>query len=57
MDQRLVIAILVAGTELQVAVQKQADVVLESGQDDVLVARVAREDDLVGIDVVFGGER
>src|SRR5262249_38820200 len=57
MDQRLMIPVLVGGAELQVTIQKQPDVVLEAGQNDVLVTGVAREDDLVGIDVVLGGSR
>ncbi len=56
MHQRFVIAVFVARAELQVTVEEQPQVVLESGQHDVLVARIARENDLVGIDVVFGGD-
>src|SRR5581483_7855124 len=37
------------------AAQEEADVVFEARQHNVLVPGVAREDDLVGIDVVFGG--
>ena len=54
MDQRLMIAVFVARTELQMAVQEQPDIVLEAREDDVLVTRVASEDDLVGINIVFG---
>src|SRR5579864_5568022 len=54
MDQGFVIAILVPGTELQMAVQKEPDVIFESGEDNMLVTGVAREDDFIGIDVVFG---
>ena len=57
MDQRFVIAVFVARTELQMAAEEQADVILESRQDDVLIAGVASEDDLVRIDVVFGRDR
>ena len=57
MDQRLVVAILVARTELQMAVQEQPDVVFEPGQDNVLIASIASEDDFVRVDVVFGRHR
>ena len=55
MDQRFVIAIFVARAELEVGVEEEADVVFPAGEDDTLVARVAREDDFVGVEVVFGG--
>ena len=42
MDQRFVIAVLVAGAELEMRVEKQPQVVLPLGQDDALIARVAR---------------
>ena len=57
MHQRFVIAVFVARAELQMAVEEQAQIVLESCQHDVLVARVAGEDDLVGVDVVLRGRR
>src|SRR5215470_3253418 len=37
------------------AVKKEAEIVFEACQDEVLVASVAREDDLVRVNVVFGG--
>src|SRR5580658_4473782 len=55
MNQGFVIAVFVAGAELQVAVQKQAEIVLETRQNQMLIAAVAGEDDFVGVDVVFGG--
>ncbi len=55
MDECFVIAILVARAELQVAVEEEANVVFEAREDEMLVARVAREDDFIGVDVVFGG--
>ena len=54
MHQRFVIAILVARAELQMRVQEQAHIVLPPGQDDVLIRRIAGQDDLVGVDVVLG---
>src|SRR4051812_2205610 len=54
MHQRFVISIFVAGAELQVGVEKEAQVVLPCGQYDVLIPRVAREDHLVRIDALFG---
>ena len=55
MNESFVIAVFVARAELQVAVEKEAQVVFEAGEDEMLVARVAGEDDFVGVDVVFGG--
>src|SRR4029077_9849207 len=55
MDQGFVVAIFVAGTELEVAVEKEAEVVFEAREDQMLVARVAGEDDFVGVNVFFGG--
>ena len=55
MDQRFVVAVFVARAELQVAVEEEAEVVFEAREDEMLVARVAGEDDFVGVDVVFGG--
>src|ERR1700687_2616212 len=57
MDQCLVIAVLVARTELQMAAEKQPDVIFKSGQDNVLIAGIAREDDLIRVDVVFRRNR
>src|ERR1700689_4324972 len=37
------------------AVEKEADVVFEAREDEMLVARVTGKDDFVGVDVVFGG--
>src|SRR5579864_4264155 len=54
MDQRLVIAVFIAGAELQMAAEEKPDVVLEASEDNVLITSVAGEDDLVGVDVVFG---
>src|SRR5215213_3994778 len=52
--ERLMIAVLVAGAELEVRVEPEPEVVLPGGQHDPLVARVAREDHLVGVDAVLG---
>src|SRR3954468_4623359 len=57
MHERLVIAVLVARTELQVGVEKEPQVVLPCGEHDVLVPRVTRKDDIVGVDVVLGERR
>ena len=53
MHQRLVITILIARAELQVRTQEQAHVVFPLGEHDALVTRVAREDDLVGVEIVI----
>ena len=55
MDESFVVAVLIARAELQMAVEEEAKIVLEAGEDEMLVARVAGEDDVVGVDVVFGG--
>ena len=55
MDKSFVVAVFVARAELQMAVEKKAKIVFESREDEMLIARVASEDDVVGIDVVFGG--
>src|SRR5580704_12843345 len=57
MNQRFVIAVFVARAELQVTVQKQAQVVLEAREHEVLITGVSRENNFVGIDVVFRGGR
>ena len=49
------IPVFVAGTELKMAVQEEADIVLEPSENNVLIVRVTGEDDLVRIDVVFRG--
>src|SRR5262249_37756693 len=53
MNQRLMVAVLVARAELQMTVEKQSDVVFETCQHDVLIACITREDDLIGINIVF----
>src|SRR5437868_11670806 len=53
MNQGLMITILIARAELQMAVQKQPDVVLESGQHDMLVTSIAGKNDLIRVDIVF----
>src|SRR5260370_35870984 len=53
MDQCLVIAVLVARTELQMSAENQPDVIFKTGQDNVLIAGSAREDDLIRVDVIF----
>ncbi len=55
MDKRFMIAIFIAGAELQMAVEKKPQIVLETGEDEMLVTSVARKNDLVGVDVVLGG--
>ena len=56
-NERLVIAVLVARAELQVRIEEESQVILPSGEHDVLIARVAREDHVVRVDVVFGERR
>ena len=53
MYQRFVITILIARAELQVRTQEQPHVIFPLGQHDALVARVAREDDLVSVEIVI----
>src|SRR5579863_2063535 len=55
MDERFVVAVFVARAELKMAVEEEANVVFEARENEVLVARVAGEDDFVSVDVVFGG--
>ncbi len=55
MDESFVVAVFVAGAELQMAIEEEAKIVFEASEDEMLIARVAGEDDVVGVDVVFGG--
>src|SRR5260370_6755264 len=55
MDERLMVTVFIARAELQMAVEKKAEVVLEARKDEMLITRVARKNNLVGVDVVFGG--
>src|SRR5580692_7926698 len=55
MDESFVVTVLVARAELEMAVEKEAKIILEPGEDEMLIASVAGEDDVVGVDVVFGG--
>jgi len=55
MNERFMVAVFVAGAELQMAVEKKTEVVLEAREDEMLIMSVAGKNDLVGIDVVFGG--
>ena len=54
MHQRLVIAVLIARAELQVRAEEQPDVVFPLGQHNSLVARVARKDHLIGVEIIIG---
>src|SRR5712692_7304326 len=55
MDKRFMVAVFVAGAELQMTVEKKAQVILEAGEDEMLVVSVAGKYNLVGVDIVFGG--
>src|SRR5690348_9655788 len=55
MDERFVIPVFIARAELQMAVEKKSNVVFEAREHDMLITRVAREDDVVGVDIVLGG--
>ena len=55
MDESFVIAVFIARTELQVTVEEKAEIIFEASEDEMLVASVAGVDDVVGVDVVFGG--
>src|SRR5271167_1767192 len=57
MDQRFVIAIFVAGAELEMRIEKEPQIVFPLGQNDVLVASVAAEDYFVGVERVVGRGR
>src|SRR5271170_2312156 len=41
--------------ELEMAVEKKTKIIFEASEDEMLVACVAGENDVVGVDVVFGG--
>src|SRR5260370_12137573 len=49
------VAVFVAGAELQMAVKKEWKVVFEAREDEMLIVRVAGKNDFVGVDIVFGG--
>src|SRR5450759_4849860 len=54
MYERLMVAVFIARTKLEMRVEKKPEVVFPSRQDNVLIVRVAGKDDLVGVDVIFG---
>ena len=55
MDKRFMVTVFVAGAELQVAVEKKAQVVLEAREDKMLITSVTGKNNFVGIDIVLGG--
>src|SRR5215472_147920 len=55
MNEGFMVAVFVAGAELQMAVEKKAKVVLKARENKMLIAGFAREDDFIGVDVVFCG--
>src|SRR5882762_1013543 len=54
MDESFVVAVFVAGAELQMAIEKKTQVVLEAREDEMLIMCVPGKDNLVGVDVVLG---
>ncbi len=55
MDKRFMVAVFIARAELQMTVEKKAEVVLETREDEMLVTGVASKNNLIGVDVVFRG--
>ncbi len=53
-DERLVVAVLVDGGELEVPVQEELEPGAVAGQDDALVRGALREEDLVGVLLLLG---
>src|ERR1039457_2409421 len=56
-DQRFVVAVLVARMELQVAIEKEADAGAAGRDDDALVRARGAVDHMVGIEVILGPRR
>ena len=54
MDKRFMVAVFVARAELQMTVEKEAKVVLEAREHEMLIRSVAGKNNLVGVDIVFG---
>ena len=52
MHQRLMIAVFITRAELQMRAQKESNVVLPLSQNDALVLRIAREDDVVRVELI-----
>jgi len=48
------VAVFVARAELQMTVEKEAKVVLEAREHEMLIRSVAGKNNLVGVDIVFG---
>src|SRR6266568_1033473 len=57
MNQSFVVAVFVARAELQVAVEKETQIVLETRENQMLVTRIAGEDDFIGVNIVLCGGR
>src|SRR5579871_2343984 len=55
--ERFVVAIFIAGAELKMRIEEEANVVLPASEHNVLIAGVAGKDDFIGVDVVFGQGR
>src|SRR6266436_5254440 len=53
--ERFMIAVFIAGAELQMAIEKETEVVLEARENEMLIMRVAGKNDLIGVDIVFRG--
>ena len=47
------VAILIARAELKMRIEKEPEIVLPLSQDNMLIARIARKNDLIGVDIVF----
>ena len=57
MHQRFVIAVFIAGAELQVAVEKQPQIILPAGDDDALIGRAQGQNDFIAVEIFLGQGR
>jgi len=54
MNESLMIPVLVTRAELQMAIQEKTDVILETSQNNMLIAGIAGQDDLVSVQFDIG---
>src|SRR5260370_5973657 len=55
MDERFMVTVFIARAELQMAIEKKTQIVLKTREDQMLVVGIAGKNNIVGVDVVFGG--
>src|SRR6267143_2293390 len=55
MDERFMVTVFIARAELQMAIEKKAQIVLKTRENQMLVMGNAGKNNIVGVDVVFGG--